>query len=84
MIAPMYFVHAQNGDTALIRASERGHVATVKVLLEHNAQMDLQNQVCPAHLRWIYCLFLSFSGMGYVVFVAWHYGAYWGVKGWSS
>lgn len=46
MIVPMYFVHSQNGDTALIRASERGRAAIVKVLLEHDAEVDLQNQVC--------------------------------------
>ena len=35
----------KNGDTALIKACEGGHVETVRVLLDHEAIVDQQNKV---------------------------------------
>lgn len=35
----------QNGNTALMWAAKEGHAAAVNVLLEHDAQMDLLNDV---------------------------------------
>lgn len=46
MIAPMSVVYIQNGDTALIFATRKTDADVVMRLLEYNAQVDLQNQVC--------------------------------------
>ena len=35
----------KNGDTALIKACEHGHVETARVLLDHGANVDHQNIV---------------------------------------
>jgi ankyrin repeat protein len=34
-----------NGDTPLIKACQRGHVETARVLLDHGAVVDCQNKV---------------------------------------
>ena len=34
-----------DGDTALIRASERGYVEAARILLDHRASIDHQNKV---------------------------------------
>ena len=34
-----------NGNTALMRACQLGHVETARVLLDHGANMDYQNNV---------------------------------------
>ncbi len=42
----------QNGDTALIRAAEYGHLAVVQALLEAGADINIQNKVtCDALSR---------------------------------
>lgn len=35
----------QDGSSALIRATQGGHTALVNVLLEHDARIDLQDDV---------------------------------------
>ena len=35
----------QDGDTGLILAARKGHAATVKVVLDHGASVDIQNKV---------------------------------------
>ena len=37
---------AQNGNTALMEASESGHTAVVKTLLENGADIQKKNKVC--------------------------------------
>ena len=42
----LYFVVTlQNGDTALMRAAEEDHVNASRVLLEHGADANFQNEV---------------------------------------
>lgn len=36
----------QNGNTALMEASENGHSDVVKTLLENGASIQMQNKVC--------------------------------------
>ena len=38
-------ISLQWGDTALIKAAEKGHASTVKILVEHGAAVDIQNKV---------------------------------------
>lgn len=47
MIAPTSVVNIQNGDTALIFATRMRDADVVMRLLEYDAQVDLQNYVCP-------------------------------------
>ena len=35
----------EDGDTALIKACQGGHVETARLLLDHGANMDHQNKV---------------------------------------
>lgn len=37
--------HVQNGNTALILASLKGHVAVVQLILQHNADVNICNEV---------------------------------------
>ena len=37
---------AQNGNTALMEASESGHTAVVKTLLDNGADIEKKNKVC--------------------------------------
>ena len=37
---------AQNGNTALMEASESGHTAVVKKLLDNGADIEKKNKVC--------------------------------------
>ena len=39
------FISLQDGDTALVKAAEKGHTSTVKILVEHGAAVDIQNKV---------------------------------------
>ena len=39
------FISLQWGDTALIKAAEKGHTSTVKILVEHGAAVDIQVEV---------------------------------------
>ena len=39
------FISLQWGDTALVRAAEKGHTSTVKILVEHGAAVDIQVEV---------------------------------------
>lgn len=41
----LYITHVQNGYTALISASGKGHTATVKVLVEAGADKDIKDKV---------------------------------------
>ena len=41
----VWLVCAQNGDTALIYAAERGHISVVELLLNRGAQVNMQNNV---------------------------------------
>ena len=36
----------QNGNTALMEASESGHTAVVKTLLDNGADIEKKNKVC--------------------------------------
>ena len=38
-------ISLQWGDTALIKAAEKGHASTVKILVEHGAAVDVQDEV---------------------------------------
>lgn len=48
----------QNGSAALIHASQAGHTAIVKMLIEAGASIDITNTVLP---RWIVSVMLFFS-----------------------
>jgi hypothetical protein len=39
------FIIFKYGDTALINASEQGHCEIVKLLIENNADVNIQNNV---------------------------------------
>ena len=41
----MHIVVIQYGDTALYRASDKGYVDVVKLLLQHNADVNIKNKV---------------------------------------
>jgi len=38
-------VYIQNGASALLMASEQGHINIVKILLQHNARVDVFDEV---------------------------------------
>jgi len=38
-------VYVQNGDSALLMASEEGHLNVVKILLQHHARVDVFDEV---------------------------------------
>ena len=38
-------IQDEDGDTFLIKACQRGHVETARVLLDHGANVDHQNNV---------------------------------------
>jgi len=39
------FVDVQNGASALLMASEQGHLNIVKILLQHHARVDVFDEV---------------------------------------
>ncbi len=41
----MHFVVIQDGWTALMRASREGHTAVVELLLQHGADLNVENIV---------------------------------------
>ena len=41
----MHIVVIQNGYTALMRASEKGHTAVVELLLQHGADVNAKGEV---------------------------------------
>ena len=64
-------VHSQNGASALLMASEQGHLNIVKILLQHSARVDVFDEVTDVtsllngvlfilsiHL-WFFSLYLS-------------------------
>ena len=52
----LYHWCKQSGDTALLRASERGNQHIVKLLITNKAYLNIKNQVCliPTH-TWLIC-----------------------------
>ena len=47
---------SQNGITALICASTRGHVEVAKLLVEGGAALDVANQVCGVRAKGCMCV----------------------------
>jgi ankyrin repeat protein len=45
-------IQTKDGYTSLIRASENGHIDTVRVLLEHNADPNIQTKDGDTSLIW--------------------------------
>lgn len=45
-------MYVQYGETALMKASENGHTATVQVLLEAGADKDVKNDVRESEIKW--------------------------------
>ena len=46
-------VQDENGDTALIQTCWNGHVETARVLLDHGANVDHQNNVSSKNMIWL-------------------------------
>jgi len=44
-------MYVQYGETALMKASENGHTATVQVLLEAGADKDVKNDVRESEIK---------------------------------
>jgi len=42
--------YIQNGNTALMEASENGHTAVVKVLVDSGVGIEKQNKVCALRM----------------------------------
>ena len=43
------FISLQDGDTALIKAAEKGHTSTMETLVHHGAAVDIQNKVASCY-----------------------------------
>ena len=43
----------QDGHTALMHASQDGHMEVVKLLLDHGANKDLQDNVCISYVYYV-------------------------------
>lgn len=48
----------KNESTALIRATERGHIEVVKALISHKADLDRQNKVGIPYIAYIHSVIL--------------------------
>ena len=46
-------LQTNNGNTALIKACEHGHIETARVLLDHGAVVDYQNKVKFFYTHWM-------------------------------
>jgi ankyrin repeat protein len=63
------FIQDKYGETALHNACQGGHAETARVLLDHGASVDLQNEVSQlsfSHLLYAACLF--FCALYYLLY----------------
>ena len=56
----------QNGNTALLEASENGHTAVVKALVDNGAGIEKQNKVCALRVCETSLYFTSYNGIMHI------------------
>jgi len=60
------YVCVQNGASALLMASEQGHLNIVKILLQHHARVDVFDEVTDVTSSLKFCCYFVLTYLLYV------------------